>query len=137
MKASRSCIFSNSMHALAGLIRCKCCDGVLVQVSIKRGGYYGCDNARKHSCKNKLRLSRRGVEAIILNDLKEKFLTVQSLEYADELVLEDLLGVIELEPVLGKRSLTHVKSLIVGWYYVTHTSIQSIALLEEEFNLEP
>ncbi len=83
-KTQRSYIHANQTHALAGLIKCKCCDGAMVQVSGKGGGYYGCYNAKRKSCTNKLMIPRKRVEAIILNDLREKFLTVENLKYIYE-----------------------------------------------------
>ncbi len=77
----KSYIYANPTHALAGLIKCKSCNGAMVQVSGKGGGYYGCYNAKRKSCSNKLLIPRKRVEAIILNDLKEKFLTVENLKY--------------------------------------------------------
>lgn len=71
--SQRSYIYANPTHALTGLIKCKCCDGAMVQVSGKGGGYYGCYNAKRKSCTNKLLISRKRVEAIILNDLKKNF----------------------------------------------------------------
>ncbi len=77
----RSYIYSNPTHVLAGLIKCKCCDGAMVQVSGKGGGYYGCYNAKRKVCTNKLMIPRKRIETIILNDLKEKFLTAENLKY--------------------------------------------------------
>ncbi len=77
-----------------------------MQVSCKGSGYYGCSNARRKECSNKMLIPRRQVEAIILNDLKEKYLRKD----------------FEMEngKQVGKRS-----------YYVAHTSIQTLALLNE------
>jgi len=123
MRVNRSHIFSNSTRALVDLIKCKCCDGMMIQVSGRAGGYYGCYNAKRESCDNKLLISRRQVEVIILNDLKEKFLTMESVKHMDELLLKDLLKTLELEPAAQL-----IKNCS---YYVAHTSIQTIALLEE------
>ncbi len=231
----KSYIYSNPTHILAGLIKCKCCDGAMVQVSGKGGGYYGCYNAKRKVCKNNLKIPRKRIEAIILNDLKEKFLTaenlkyifqnveklvaktlnevpedlrqkrqqfdkvqaellnllnfikagnfskvvsealtdaenrreklkgeMQSLEYqrtnafkappkewiehrlekfyetlsknpkAVALALKDLLGTIELEPVPGECVVENGEIIESRSYYVAHTSIQTLALLEEE-----
>ncbi len=61
------------------------------------------------SCNNKLMIPRKRVEALILNDLREKFLTVENLQYvykneekAVSLALKELLGTVELEPVPGE-----------------------------------
>lgn len=72
------------IHDLAGLIRCKNCDGIIVQISGKDGRYYGCYKAKRKSCNNKLWIPRKQIEIIILNDLAEKFLTVENLTYIYE-----------------------------------------------------
>jgi hypothetical protein len=136
MKVAICHIFPNATLALAGLIKCKCCNGTVVQVSIKDGGRYGCKNAKKEGCKNKLRISKKDIEAIILNDLKEKFLTAHNLKYVDKLALKDLCRKIELEPVPGKSPSANEQHIQSCSYYVANTSIQTIALLHEEYNSE-
>ena len=54
---------------LAGLTKCKCCDGEIVRVN-KR--YYGC--ARRDRCKNKTLLLRKQLEGVLVRDLQQKFL---------------------------------------------------------------
>lgn len=130
MKVARSQIYSSPIRALAGLIKCKCCDATIGRISAKGSGFYGCYNAKGESCDNKQWLSRMQVGAIILNDLKEKFLTVDSLKSMDGLAFKDLLGAIELRIVphyLSEQSNT------TSLYYVAHTSIQTVALLDEEY----
>lgn len=80
-RPQKSYVHSNPTHVLAGFIKCKCCDGAMVQVSGKGGGYYGCYNAKRKVCTNKLIIPRKRVEAIILEDLKHKFLTAENLKY--------------------------------------------------------
>lgn len=80
----RSYVYSNPTHLLAGLLKCKCCDGAIVQISGKGGGYYGCYNAKRKTCKNKMLISRKRVEAVIISNLKEKFLTAENLKYVYE-----------------------------------------------------
>lgn len=126
MKVAKSNIFSNPILALAGLIKCKCCDAAIMQISAKGEGYYGCSNARRENCNNKQRISRHQVEAIILNDLKEKFLTAENLRHMGELV-----RIVELEPTPGKYLIVHAQPIKISSYYVAHTSIQTVALLYE------
>ncbi len=103
---TQSYIHSNTTHFLAGLIRCRNCNGAVVEISGKGGGCYGCDNAKRKACKNKLLIPRKRIETIIIDDLKEKFLTSENLRYIyDE-----------------SRS-----------YFVPHTNIQILALLDEEY----
>lgn len=130
MKVARSQIFSSPIRALAGLIKCKCCEAAIVQVSAKSGGYYGCYIAMGESCDNKQWLSRTQVGAIILNDLKEKFLTVDSLRSTDGLALKGLLGAIQRKIAQEDSWEQHNTT---SFYYVAHTSIQTVALLDEEF----
>lgn len=80
----KSYVHGNPTHLLAGLLDCKCCGGAIVQISGKSGGYYGCYNATRKTCKNKLIIQRKRVEAILVKELKEKFLTVENLQYVYE-----------------------------------------------------
>ncbi len=122
MKVERIPIFPNRTRALAAFIKCRYCGGEMVQVSAKDGGCYGCCKAKRDGCDNKLRISGQGVEAVILDDLKEKFLTAKGLKHADELVLEGLAGAIDC-------SLANAHPIRTCTYFVAHTSIQAISLL--------
>lgn len=104
--------------------------------STKGGVRYGCSNAKSKSCNNKLRISRSQIEAMILNDLKEKFLTAESLKFVDGWVLKELARTIELASIHGKATLAHAQLIQMGSYYVAHTSIQAIALLSEPYEHE-
>jgi hypothetical protein len=53
----------------------------MVQVSGTGGGYYGCYNAKRKSCKNTLKIARKKVEKIIVENLKSKILTSENIEY--------------------------------------------------------
>ena len=78
---SVSYIHSNPTHLLAGLLKCKSCGGAIVQVCGKSGGYYGCYNAKRKTCTNKLTIKRKRLESILLNALKENFLTAENVKY--------------------------------------------------------
>lgn len=80
----KSYVHSNPTHLLSGLLKCKCCGGAMVQVSGKGSGYYGCYNNRRKSCENKLLISRKRLEELLIGALKEKFLTVENLKYVYE-----------------------------------------------------
>ena len=56
----------------------------MVQISGKGSGYYGCYNNKRKSCSNKLMISRKRLEEILIGSLKEKFLTVENLKYVYE-----------------------------------------------------
>ena len=51
---------------------------------------------------------------MILDDLKEKFLTAESLRYVDEWVLKELARTIELASVQGKGRLAHAQLIQMG-----------------------
>ena len=131
MKVARSQIFSNPIRALAGLIKCKCCDATIMQVSARDGGYYGCNNYKREICDNKQQLSKAQVEAIILNDLKEKFLTSKSFKSMS--ALKGLLRELELDIAPRKHSPASAQSNLTSLYYVSHTSIQTVALIDSEY----
>ncbi|MBX7065613.1 MAG: recombinase family protein [Parachlamydiales bacterium] len=76
-----SYVHSNPVHLFAGQLQCKTCGGAIVQVCGKGGGYYGCYNAKRKTCTNKLTIRRSKVEDILLSTLKERFLTAENLKY--------------------------------------------------------
>lgn len=80
-KKQKSYFHTNPNHLFAGLMKCHCCDGAMTLVSGKGSGYYGCYNAKRKTCKNKLLISRNKVEKIILGALKEKLLISENIEY--------------------------------------------------------
>jgi len=80
-KPQKSYVHGSPCHLLAGLMKCRCCGGPIVLVSGKGRGYYGCYNAKRKTCDNKLLVGRRRVEDAILSDLSEKILTIENLEY--------------------------------------------------------
>lgn len=113
---------SNPMHiVLAGLIRCRSCEGVLIPQKGER--YYGCYTAKQKECNNKQLISREKIETIILNDLKAKFL--RNFSISIDFVEEKFEEMEKVHP--GPLDLPKCP------FYVAHTSIQTLALLEEEF----
>ena len=77
----QSYIHSNPVHLLSGLMKCKCCGGAIILISGKNSGYYGCFNAKRKTCNNKLIVSRKRIEKIIISELQEKILTLDNLSY--------------------------------------------------------
>lgn len=77
----KSYVYSNPTHLFAGLLQCKCCGEAIVQVCGKAGGYYGCYNAKRKTCTNKLTIQRKRIEELLLSSLKERFLTAENLRY--------------------------------------------------------
>ena len=86
----KSYVHTSPNHLLAGLLKCKCCGGAMVQISGKGGGYYGCYNNKRKTCTNKLLIQRKKVEAHILEDLTDKLLTAENLKYVFENLEKEL-----------------------------------------------
>jgi hypothetical protein len=62
-------------------MKCNTCGEAIVLISGKGSGYYGCYNARRKTCGNSLLIPHKRIEEIIINELKEKILTAENLEY--------------------------------------------------------
>jgi aspartate/glutamate racemase len=62
-------------------MKCQSCGGAVILISGKGSGYYGCYNARRKSCHNTLLVPRKRIEQIILQELQQKLLTTENLEY--------------------------------------------------------
>lgn len=77
----KSYIHTSPSHLLSGLMKCNSCGGAIVLISGKGSGYYGCYNARRKTCNNTLLIPRTRIEEKIINELKEKILTAENLEY--------------------------------------------------------
>jgi site-specific DNA recombinase len=96
----RSYVHTSPCHLLSGLLRCHVCGGAVVLVAGKGGGYYGCFNAKRKTCGNKLTVARKTAEKRIISDLQERVLTAENVEYVfrkvEELANEDLDQVPEL-----------------------------------------
>jgi site-specific DNA recombinase len=80
-KKQKSYVYTSPTHLLAGLLKCNSCGGAIILISGKGSGYYGCYNAKRKTCENKLLVPRKRVEEVIIKDLKEKILTSNNLSY--------------------------------------------------------
>lgn len=146
----------HNVDFLAGLIRCRSCDGILAQAIEKREGYYLCKNTKDMKCGNKIVLSREKIEAIILNSLREEFLNVEKhkevyqraencvAEVLDvvpeklrqkrkefekkELELQKMLNLLKPGSFDKREPRERLKS---DAFYVTRASIQTLALIIE------
>ena len=58
----RSYVESHPTHLLSGSLKCGSCGGAIALVSVKGSGYYGCLNASRRSCENKVLISRKRLE---------------------------------------------------------------------------
>ena len=86
----KSYVHSNPTHLFAGQLQCKCCGGAIVQVCGKGGGYYGCHQAKRKTCTNKLTIPRKRLEEILLENLKGNLLTAENLKYIYENVEKEI-----------------------------------------------
>lgn len=58
----RSYVDSHPTHLLSGSLKCGTCGGAIALVSGKGSGYYGCLNASRRSCENKVLIARKRLE---------------------------------------------------------------------------
>ena len=77
----QSYIHTSPSHLFSGLMKCQCCGGAIVLIAGAGNGYYGCFNAKRKTCDNKLLVPRKRLEKAIITDLKEKILTLENLSY--------------------------------------------------------
>jgi len=109
-KSQKSYIHSSPVHLLSGLMRCQLCDGAIVLISGKSGGYYGCYNAKRKTCSNTLLVPRKRIENTIISELKEKILTLENLEYVyKNLEKFTAKGLNEVPEIMKKKKLQHEK----------------------------
>ena len=85
-KAQGSCQTHYPTHLLAGAMTCGSCGGNISQVSGKNGGYYGCANARKKSCDNKVLVRRSLVEKVVINEVRKQISSPEKIQYLFEKV---------------------------------------------------
>lgn len=86
----KSYIYANPTHLFAGQLQCKCCGGAIVQVCGKGGGYYGCHQAKRKTCTNKLTIPRKRLEELLLADIRDKLCTSENLKYVYENVEKEI-----------------------------------------------
>lgn len=71
---TRSHVESHPTHLLSGALKCGACGGAIALVSGKGSGYYGCLNASRRSCDNKVLIPRKRLEEKFLTALNEAVL---------------------------------------------------------------
>lgn len=59
-------------HLLSGLMRCSCCNGSIMLVGGKKGGYYGCGAAQRKACSNKVIVQRRIAERRVVEAIQRQ-----------------------------------------------------------------
>jgi len=76
----KSYVSTHPPHILSGALRCGECNGSISLVSGKSSGYYGCLNAVKKTCSNKMLISRKRLEDHFVQVLNQKVLQPDALE---------------------------------------------------------
>jgi site-specific DNA recombinase len=80
----KSYVDSHPTHLLSGALKCGACGGAIALVSGKSGGYYGCLNASRRSCENRVLISRARLEDKFVGALNEKVLKPEVLSVVYE-----------------------------------------------------
>ena len=68
-------------HLLSGMLICDACGGTMGLVSGKKGGYYGCFAATRHSCSNRKLVRRSIVEDRILEALENEICNTENYHF--------------------------------------------------------
>jgi len=66
---------------LSGSMICGRCGGAIGEVTGRKGGYYGCLKARRTMCDNRLLVRRKKIERLLLEELRNRILNVDSIEH--------------------------------------------------------
>jgi site-specific DNA recombinase len=80
----RSYVESHPNHLLSGSLKCGTCGGAIGLVSGKGSGYYGCLNASRRACENKVLIARKRLEDKFVAALNEKVLNPELLDQVYE-----------------------------------------------------
>lgn len=80
----KSYVDSHPSHLLSGALKCGSCGGAIALVSGKESGYYGCLNASRRACDNKVLIPRKRVEDKFVQALNDKVLDPEILEVVYE-----------------------------------------------------
>jgi site-specific DNA recombinase len=80
----KSYVDSHPTHLLSGALKCGTCGGAIALVSGKGGGYYGCLNASRQSCENKVLIARKRLEDKFVAALNESVLKPDVLDLVYE-----------------------------------------------------
>jgi len=70
----RSYVDSHPTHLLSASLKCGSCGGAIALVSGKGSGYYGCLNASRRSCENKVLIARKRLEDKFVAALSDQVL---------------------------------------------------------------
>jgi hypothetical protein len=76
----KSYVDSHPTHLLSGALKCGACGGAIALVSGKGSGYYGCLNASRHACENKVLIGRKRLEDKFMATLNAEVLKPEVLD---------------------------------------------------------
>lgn len=105
-------IKSNAL--LAGLLRCAECGGNMLQITGRKGGFFGCfvhHRKDKSKCSNRRTISRRKIEAAVAAELKVVLLDEHNLNLATKLINKKIKDRLSVTPE-EIRSLMRNKFLV-------------------------
>jgi len=77
---NKSYIHSYPKDPMEGLMECGVCGNTIMQVAGTKGGYYGCHHGRTGACSNKVIVSKKHVDARILDQLLTEILRPEIVE---------------------------------------------------------
>ena len=77
-------------HLLSGAMSCGECGCRMRLVSGKKGGYYGCGKAARRACDNRMRVSRRLAEKVIVGAVQERIVQAEPLRYVIQSVEKEV-----------------------------------------------
>ena len=76
----KSYVINNPTHLLSGNVICGECSGPIVLVSGKGSCYYGCHNANRKRCHNKILVNRKKLESFFMDALLQKVLKPEHID---------------------------------------------------------
>ena len=137
-------------HLLSGAMNCGECGCRMILVSGKKGGYYGCGKANRRACDNRMRVSRRLAEKVIVGAVQERIVQAEALRYVIQSVEKEVRKQYEGVPATirlktealrrGKQQLGHLVDRVgEGWDSAAlkktlEKTEQRVRVLEEELN---
>ena len=86
----KSYVENNPIHLLSGNIVCGSCGGPITLVSGKGSGYYGCHNANRKSCNNKILINRKKLESLFMEALSQKVFKSEHLDLIYKKVAKEI-----------------------------------------------
>ncbi len=137
----KSRVKTHPQHLLSGSLRCGSCGGSIALVSGKGSGYYGCLNAKRKSCENKVMVSRSKLEKHMISHLFGQLLKPEVFERVFKRVVKaikeqhsDIPEEIRLKQISLNSAETKIKNFIdfVGQGRGTKGLLEALEQSEQE-----